>query len=257
MLFVAWPVQADDPIVGEIRIWAGTGDPPDGWLVCDGQTLSRSSYTSLFSILGTTYGNTTDYNFRVPDTEGAVVVGQADFGTNFDALGETGGEISHTLTVAEMPSHRHADDRGVTAGSSWSNGAAYYALAPNLGTTGGALASTYTGGDGAHNNLQPYLVLNYIIFTGVYQNPTPTPTATATSIPGGATGPLTGTITGSLVISQALPSYAFTQTLTTGNEFVFLRSASYGEVIAGSGALLLLFGVIFWFVARSTRRSGD
>lgn len=255
MLFVAWPVRADDPIVGEIRIWSGT-TPPDGWFFCDGRELAVADYQDLYDVFETDYNPSAPSGyFNIPDIRGRVVVMRDTSQSEFIVNGQTGGEKTHTLTIAEMPSHNHAYASNASGTPAWFNPTTW---GPNANYKTGS-----TGGGGAHNNLQPYLVLNYIIFTGVYQNPTPTPTPTVTPtitptpIPGGATGPLTGTITGSLVISQSLPSYAFTQTLTTGNEFVFLRSASYGEVIAGSGALLLLFGVIFWFVARSTRRSGD
>lgn len=148
---------------------------PTGWLLCDGAAVSRTTYADLFTIIGTTYGagnGTTTFN--VPNLKGRVPVGRDSAQTEFDALAETGGSKTHTLTSSEMPAHIHSHAHThVVAGRTVnvSTGAGATALAVSGGSvalTGSGAAdpgndTTSTGGGGAHNNLQPYLVLNYII----------------------------------------------------------------------------------------------
>lgn len=257
------PVWADSPIVGEIRLWAGPiSIIPDGWIIADGSDLSRSTYSGLYAVVSCTYGCADGSSFKLPDMKGRVAVGYSTTGADseFDALGEIGGAKTHTLTINQIPSHNHGAFNYGGPGFNWTTSSGGNNLA--------SLSSGNTGGGQPHNNLQPYLVLNYIIYTGVFLTPTPTPTTTATPTitptptvtatpnPGGQqTGPITGTITGSLVITQALPSYAFTTTLNTGNEFVWSREASYGEIIAGAGGVIVSLIVVFYFVAKSTKRS--
>jgi microcystin-dependent protein len=147
---------------GSITMFAGSS-APEGYLLCQGQAVSRSTYSDLFAVIGTTYGsgdNSTTFN--VPNLEGRVPVGLDTSQTEFNVLGETGGAKTHTLTSGEMPSHVH--DQYVTASpggyidgrESWT-GDKLVAPYPSGITTGSS------GGGGAHNNLQPYIVLNYII----------------------------------------------------------------------------------------------
>lgn len=254
ILLSSQPVLADDPIVGEIRLWAGISSPyPDGWAIADGHYEPISSPICLE--IGSNYGSAPAGYCKVPDLRGRVPVGYESRQTEFDNVGETGGAKTHTLTINEMPAHSH------TIGVASGNGAqARASQGNNNGVT--AFGSGSAGAGESHNNLQPYIVLRYIIYTGVYSNPTPTPTSTPTPTatatptnPGGQqTGPITGTITGSLVITQALPSYAFTTTLTTGNGFVWSREATYGEIIAGAGGVGVSLVLIFYFVAKFARR---
>ena len=136
----------------------GAANAPDNYLLCDGTEVSRSEYSTLFSIIGTTYGvGNGSTTFNLPNLQGKVPVGFDSTQTEFDALGETGGAKTHTLTVDEMPAHTHA--AGVVTGGVGGTPEA------NASGSGTSINTGSTGGDGAHNNLQPYITLNYIIKT--------------------------------------------------------------------------------------------
>lgn len=154
-----WAIPPATP-AGIVSPYSGSS-APTGWLLCDGSAVSRTTYADLFAITSTTYGvgnGTTTFN--VPNLKGKVVVGYNSAETEFDTLGETGGAKTHTLITSEMPSHTHMQNR-LSTGSS----------ATSLSTAGGVPNATpvdyidtdATGGGGAHNNLQPYITLNYII----------------------------------------------------------------------------------------------
>ena len=141
---------------GAVLPFAGSSIPSN-WLLCDGSSLLRASYPSLFAAIGTTYGAADGTHFNLPNMKGKVPVGLDSSQTEFDALGETGGAKTHTLIIAEMPSHSHT-------GSQWNGGAGGSAVhAPSNGNTSGSIATDSTGGGVAHNNLQPYITLYYII----------------------------------------------------------------------------------------------
>jgi microcystin-dependent protein len=152
-------------VAGVISFFGGTV-PPAGWLICDGSAISRVQYAELFAAIGTTYGagnGTTTFN--LPNFKGRVAVGLDAAQTEFDTLGETGGAKTHTLTVAEMPSHTHTieglagtDDLNFTG-----NGGAFAAADA---VTPYDQQTQPTGGGQAHNNLQPYNVVHYIISIG-------------------------------------------------------------------------------------------
>jgi len=162
---------------------------PVGWLLSDGSAVSRTTYSGLFAAIGTTYGigdNSTTFN--LPNLKGRAVVGVDAAQTEFDALGETGGAKTHTLTESQMPSHTHIQDQHTHIQNAHSHGiqrnslqansggsAAIYGLQVNTGTDVSTTQSVIptnqnttatnqnTGGGGAHNNLQPYIAMNYII----------------------------------------------------------------------------------------------
>lgn len=156
-------IKESDP-VGTIKMFAGS-TAPTGYLICDGSAKSRTTYSELFSTIGTTYGSGNgSTTFNIPNLKGKVVVGLNSSDTDFDTLGETGGEKTHTLTTTEMPSHSHQNPHYVVG----SNAPGYGNWEQNIGSgsSNAYLASAYsleTGGGQAHNNLQPYIVLNYII----------------------------------------------------------------------------------------------
>ncbi len=142
---------------GSLVIWS-TNSAPSGYLLCDGAAVSRTTYSTLFAVIGTAYGQGDgSTTFNLPDFRGRVPVGRDSGQGEFDALAETGGEKLHTLTIDEMPSHSHAVPaiNVVTASG--------YAGAEGRQYSDGSIASAATGGGGAHNNLQPFLVVNYVI----------------------------------------------------------------------------------------------
>lgn len=143
--------------VGSITMFAGS-TAPSGYLICDGSAISRTDYADLFTVLGTNYGTGDgSTTFNLPNLKGKVPVGLDSNDTAFDTLGETGGEKTHTLTVDEMPSHDHEARYGDTAGGDGSG----YRFSNNSGRSRVAIENE--GGGQPHNNLQPYLVVNYII----------------------------------------------------------------------------------------------
>lgn len=146
---------------GLLMMTAAPGGAPAGWLLCDGTAVSRTTYSSLFSIIGTTYGvgdNSTTFN--LPDLRGRVPIGSGQgSGLTNRTLGGTGGSETHTLTVDEIPAHTHTYERNIgTASPTGSGGVTCRDLLDYPETSS-------TGGGQPHNNMQPYLVVNYIIKT--------------------------------------------------------------------------------------------
>jgi microcystin-dependent protein len=164
-----------DPFVAEIRIF-GFNFAPRGWAFCDGQLMAISQNTALFSLLGTTYGGDGRSTFALPNLQGSAPMqpGQGP-GLSLHDLGETGGEPSVTLLQTEMPIHAHTAQGFPNAGgqapannTTWSDanqrGIATYA--PSSGGQDVQMspqALSINGGSLPHNNLMPYLVLNFCI----------------------------------------------------------------------------------------------
>lgn len=148
--------------IGAVMIWT-TATAPEKHLICDGSAVSRTTYASLFAVLGTIYGiGDGSTTFNLPNLKGRVPVGCDSSQTDFDALGETGGEKTHALTISEMPNHNHgiSANRNIYYSPTGTSG---LANSPVLGAGIDAGAATPQGGNAAHNNLQPYMVVNYII----------------------------------------------------------------------------------------------
>ena len=135
----------------------------NGFIVhnCDGSAISRITYSALFNVIGVTYGvGNGSTTFNLPDLKGKISVGLDSSQTEFDTLGEIGGAKTHTLTESEMPSHRHSITGYVRTTYDENDIFSNYS---GLDTGNNTYWSSYTGGNQAHNNLQPYLVMNYII----------------------------------------------------------------------------------------------
>jgi microcystin-dependent protein len=168
-----------DQFVAEIRIFP-YNFAPFGWAMCNGQLMSISQNTALFSLLGTQFGGNGTSNFGLPNLQGCVAV---DFGQGAGLspynVGDQGGVPSVTLLTSQMPAHNHnaqcvdadGNDYGPT-NDVWAKDAGgnnEYGVTPatlNPPTAPGTLAPgalAPVGGSRAHNNMQPYLVLNYCI----------------------------------------------------------------------------------------------
>ena len=147
-------------LVGEIKMWAGD-TVPYGWLLCDGSEVSKTEYPYLYSSIGDLWGTpNSSSNFKLPDLTGRVPVGYNSADTDFAPVGHTGGEKTHKLTRAEMPEHTHRlYSRSVYNGSG--NHIAH--CNEDSSSTSYAYSTGSAGGGAAHNNLQPYAVVKYII----------------------------------------------------------------------------------------------
>jgi len=163
-----------DPFVAEIRIF-GFNFAPKGWAFCDGQILPISQNTALFSLLGTTYGGNGLSTFALPNFQGCggVHEGQGP-GLSQRFLGETAGEQFVSLVNSEMPVHTHTanatSDAATLPGPKdniWAQAVGDVSAFPYYKATGSDLmapfALTLAGGSQPHNNMMPYLVLNFCI----------------------------------------------------------------------------------------------
>jgi microcystin-dependent protein len=165
-----------EPFLSEIRIFS-FNFAPKGWALCNGQLLPINQNQALFSLLGTTYCGNGQTNFALPNLQ---CKAQNHEGNGF-TLGQTGGEFAHTIIMSEMPTHPHtfsinscvasaSANASVAspAGAYWANDGktAYSTPDPNNPINTGAMhPSTVSnvGGSQPHNNMQPYLVLNFCI----------------------------------------------------------------------------------------------
>ena len=161
-----------DPFVAEIRIFAGNF-APTGWAQCDGQLLPISQNTALFSLLGTFYGGNGQSTFALPNLQGSFPMHQGQgAGLSARSLGEQSGTEFVTLLTSEMPVHNHVAmgvggqaNQQLPTGNSWATTAQRPYIAPASVNGQMSLSSSLSiaGGSLPHNNLMPYLVLNFII----------------------------------------------------------------------------------------------
>ncbi|TFB14678.1 phage tail protein [Filobacillus milosensis] len=164
-----------DPYIGEIRIFSGKFEPKN-WAFCNGQLLPISQNTTLFSIIGTTYGGDGKTTFALPDLNGRTAMHQGNGeGLSSRELGEKGGQSEVTLTLEEIPSHSHVPGSHTNAdqespenavwadvkGSIVSTPDAYTNIKPDIAMNAQSLQ--FEGGNDPHNNRQPYVGLNFII----------------------------------------------------------------------------------------------
>jgi microcystin-dependent protein len=150
------------PFLAEIKI-ISWNFPPKGWAFCNGQLLQINQNQALFSILGTTYGGNGTTTFALPNLQARSPI---HFGNGF-TLGEAGGETAHTLNIQELPAHNHilqgtAANGDTPIPTTLANANNLYSTAgPNTTLTPGSIGNL--GGSQPHDNMSPYLVLNFII----------------------------------------------------------------------------------------------
>jgi microcystin-dependent protein len=161
-----------EPFLSEIRIMS-FNFPPKGWAFCNGQLMPINQNQALFALLGTTFGGNGQTNFALPNFQGCVPIHVG----NGHTLGEKAGRSSHTLSISEMPTHTHpvaANSNNATTTEPTGNLLAatpVYHAPSNLVALNPA-SVTNVGGSQAHNNMQPYLALNFCIaLQGIFPSP--------------------------------------------------------------------------------------
>ena len=160
------------PYIGEIRM-VGFNFAPNGWALCEGQLIAISENDTLFNLIGTTYGGDGQQTFALPNLQGRVVPHTG--GTNNYVLGERGGVESVTLNLNAVPSHSHSLLAQAAPGSLTSPSSSFWAESPldqyssAAPSTTMAPSLTTIGSGQPHENMGPYLVINFVIaLFGVY-----------------------------------------------------------------------------------------
>ena len=156
-----------EPFLAEIRIFS-FNFPPRGWALANGQLLPINQNQALFSLMGTYYGGNGQTNFQLPNLQGRVAVHQD---SNFQ-IGQVGGEATVTLQTNQMPAHRHTaqannSETGTLQKSpvlgSWAPGSADQIYSATGGSSMSPAAIATVGGNQPHDNMMPYLTLNFCI----------------------------------------------------------------------------------------------
>jgi microcystin-dependent protein len=177
---------ADVNPVGTILMYGST-TAPAGWMVCDGSAISRATYPALYALIGTSFGaGDGSTTFNLPDLRGRVGVGAGQGASLTNrVLAASGGEEAHVLSIAELAAHTHSDaghthplsvsqnwQARLLAVSAGSESIAGYPVTSNTGTGVASLANT--GSNGAHNTMQPFVVVAFIIKVSMGGGPTAT-----------------------------------------------------------------------------------
>jgi microcystin-dependent protein len=160
-----------NPYVGEIRIFAGNFAPA-GWAFCNGSILPISENTTLFQLIGTTYGGDGQSTFALPDLRGRAPIHQGSGGGSSYVIGQLAGVESVTLTTNQIPAHSHPPQAAIggsgnpadsPAGNVWSGwtGGQFTTQAPAVNLSAVAIGSD--GGSQPHDNMPPFLTINFII----------------------------------------------------------------------------------------------
>jgi microcystin-dependent protein len=168
------------PYVGEIRMFAGNFAPA-GWAFCDGSQLAIADNDVLFQLIGTTYGGDGQTTFNLPDLRSRVPIHMGSSAGQTYTLGQSGGEEQVTLTSAQIPAHSHvplcnsgAGNQGDPSSGIWAqqtSNSPYINTAPSLNMSPNAVGQS--GGSQPHDNMVPFLVINFIIsLFGVFPSPT-------------------------------------------------------------------------------------
>jgi microcystin-dependent protein len=164
------PGGAGQPFVGQIMM-VGFNFQPAGWFFCDGRLLPISEYDVLFNLIGTTYGGDGETTFALPDLRGRVPVHQGNNGVDTYVIGELTGAEEVTLNVNELAAHQHVYNPGASQSEPTSDRpdnaypavGGYYAGTTNSSSPMGAPTIGSAGGNQPHNNVQPFLTVNFII----------------------------------------------------------------------------------------------
>lgn len=159
-----------DPFVAEIRMFS-FNFAPKGWAFCDGQLMPLAQNTALFSLLGTTYGGNGQSNFALPNLQGRAPMHPSQGpGLSLRNLGEVTGTETVTLLESEMPAHRHGVNMSVrpadtlnAGGLGFGTGNAMYVAPPTNLLAMSPQAVTAAGSSQPHNNMMPYLTVNFCI----------------------------------------------------------------------------------------------
>ena len=163
-----------DPFLAEIKMFAGNF-APQGWAFCNGQLIAISQNTALFSLLGTTYGGNGQTTFGLPELRGRAPMGAGSGpGLSQRFRGELNGVENVTLTASQMPTHSHSalgspssGTQGSPAGATWASSTGGRVPPPLYQNTTNTAMRTdlvgLAGGNQPHSNLQPYLVVTFII----------------------------------------------------------------------------------------------
>jgi len=153
-----------EPFLSEIKI-VSFNFAPKGWTLCNGQLLPINQNQALFSLLGTTYGGDGRVNFALPNLQGRI----PNHMGNGLTLGERAGETAHTVNISELPAHNHvpvgsssSPSLASPSGNLWATGNAQV-FAPTFDSAMNPQCITPIGGNQPHDNMSPYLVLNFII----------------------------------------------------------------------------------------------
>jgi len=167
-----------EPFLGQIVLFS-FNYAPRGWAQCNGQLLSIAANNALFSLLGTYYGGDGITTFALPDLRGRVAINQGDGpGLSRYMIGERSGQENVTLISSQLPSHNHTGNLHASSGAvnqEEANGhllaesAIYTDAAANQIMSAASITTGATGGNLPHNNMQPFLTMNYCIaLEGIY-----------------------------------------------------------------------------------------